>query len=188
VNFAVEETPSEKYTEWQWIEPVEIHDGQMNWDPVENWGHDDEFDLSVRMPATPASATPGTGNVNEVPTGQGFSIYVPAAGDGSHTVDLALAVPVEAAGAGYWGANYDTGEITPAVHPGEAAYHLMNVEVMAYLVRSISMGNTIGLFDVDVYKTEWSHPNWKMRLTVRKNTAGAGTCSGWILCFRKAIT
>jgi len=188
VDFAANEIPGEKTTEWNWIEPVEVHDGQVNWDPVENWGHDDEFDLAVRMPATVATATPGVGNANEVPTGQGFSIYVPAAGDGSHTIDLAQAVPVDASGQGYWDVDYDTGEITPAVHPGKAARHLLNVEVIVYLVRSISMGNTIGLFDVDVYKTEWIHPSWKTRLTIRKNTAGAGTAAGWLLCFRKEIT
>ena len=188
LNFTAGEVPGEKVTEWSWIEPIEIHDGQMNWDPVENWGHDDEFDLSIRIPATDATSTPGTGNVNEIDTGQGFSIYVPANGDGSHTVDLATASPVESSGAGFWDVDHDTGSVTPSEKPGLAAWHLMSVEITAYLVRSIPMGNTIGLFDVDVYKTEWLHQGWRMRLTVRKNTAGAGMCGGWFLCFRKQIT
>ncbi len=188
VNFTTGEVGTEKTTEWQWTEPVEVHDGQFNWDPVENWGHDDEFDVSVRFPATPATPTPGTGNVNEVPTGMGFSVYVPAAGDGSHTIDLSAAVPVDADGEGFWNVDPNTGAVTPSENPGQAIWHLMDAEVIAYLVRSISMGNTIGLFDVDVYKTEFIHQNWRMRLTVRKTTAGAGTASGWLLCFRRSLT
>lgn len=175
--------------EFGFSEPVEINDGQIWWRPSASWGPDDEFSVGIRMPATVATPTPGTGNVNIVPLGPGMDLYVPALGDGSHTVDLAAAVPVKAAEEnGSWAVDDWTGEVTPSQTPGQAGWNLLSFDILAYLVRSISCGHPLGVWDIDVYKTEWIHPSWMVRFEVTKVSAGAGTIGGWLLCFRETVT
>lgn len=181
--------PATKDVEVQFLEPVEVHDGQFNWDAA-GFDADDYFSVSVVMPGSTPTNTPGTGNANEVPLGAGAVLYVPAAGDGSHTIDTedwTKAVPVPANGAGYWDVD-DDGVITPSVTPGNAEFHLVNFESEAFLIVEIGMQNSLGLFDVDVYKTEWIHPSWRICLSVTKSSSGTGTASGWLLTFRKNVT
>lgn len=191
VAFAGGETyPNTQTVDVQFLEPVEVHDGQFNWTPVA-FDADDYFSVSVVMPGTTATSTPGTGNANEVALGGGAVLYVPAAGDGSHTIDLAdwtKAVPVPADGAGYWNVD-DDGAITPSATPGEADWHMVNFPSEAFLIAEVGMQNSVGLFDVDVYKTEWIHPAWLVRLAVTK-AADGGACvaSGWLLTFRAKVT
>lgn len=182
-----ESFPHTKIVEFQFIEPVEIHDGQLSWDgPGVSWKFDDVFSLGVRMPQTPSSSTPGVGNTNKVPSGAGYDVFVPAAGSGSHTVVLADAVPVYSKGSGYWNVDYETGTIT-ANPIGKGNWHLLDVEVTGWLIRNISMGHPGGWFDVDVYKTEYVHPNWRIRIEITKTTPLAGRVGGWLLCFRKEV-
>lgn len=171
-------------------EPIEVHDGQFNWTPG-SFNVADYFSVSVYIPPSVATSTPGTGNVNEVPIGGGAILYVPAAGDGSHTIDLedfTKAVPIPANDDGYWDVDAGLGSIAPGAKPGQAGFHLGNFPVEPFLIVEISMQNSIGLFDIDVYKTEWVHQAWKVRLSVTKTTTGAGTASGWLLVFRKNVT
>jgi hypothetical protein len=180
--------PESKVLEFSFSEPIEINDGQIWWRPSASWGPDDEFSVGMRMPATVATPTPGTGNVNVVALGPGAELYVPAAGDGSHTVDLANAVPVRApAHNGFWSVDDWTGAITPSASPGQASWNLLSFDVIGYLVRSISCGHPLGVWDIDVYKTEWIHQNWKLRFEVNKASAGAGTIGGWMLTFRETV-
>lgn len=180
--------PGEDSMEFSFIEPTEVNDGQLWWRPASAWGPDDEFDFGVRMPATAATATPGSGNANAVPVAAGVDMYVPAAGDGSHTIDLVAAVPVRAAERnGYWDVDNVTGKVTPSVTPGQAGWNLLSATLNALIVRGISMGHPLGVWDIDVYETEYVHQNWRLVLTVRKATQGAGTIGGWMLAFRHNV-
>lgn len=92
----------------------------------------DWLTMGIRIPATPVSSTPGTGNCALVPNPNGGYIIVPATG-GSHTVDLNDAYPVpssldpSASGTGYWAwDDAQTGRGTIAAAPlGDGGYHLM---------------------------------------------------------------
>jgi len=180
-----ESFPDTKYTDFTFDQPVEVHDGQLVWGPEAAWGSQDRFSLSVVIPANAPTSTPGTGNLNEVPLGGGAMTYVPAAGDGSHTLSLDSAVPVPAStlGTGYWNVDQVTGVITPNA-AGTGDYMLYNFEVNPQFITNIGMGHRMGVFDVDVYRCDWVHQSWNMRLSVTKTTTGAGDCSGWILIFR----
>lgn len=181
--------PCVKNIDLQFLEPMEVHDGQFNWHPPEAFGADDDFSVSVIFPPTVATLTPGTGNANQYPLGEGAVLYVPAAGDGYYTINLsnyAEAVPVPASGAGYWDVD-DDGVITPSSTPGQATFHLVNFPSEAFLISNVCMLNNIGLFDVDVYKTEWVHQSWKIRLSVSKTSEAPGIASGWLLTFRKNV-
>ena len=177
-----------EYVEAEFIEPIELHDGQIFYKPADNWNAEDVFSVSIYMPAT--SVTPNgtsTGNCNLYPQ-TGFNLIVPAAGDGAYDVDLNDAVPVPTdAKDGFWDTDKLTGEITASPTPGQAKWHLMDVAVEAFYARNINMGNPIGTFDIDAYKAEWVSDRWKLRLRCIRATAGAGTISGWLMCFRENV-
>lgn len=181
-----ESFPFEKETLYTFNEPIEIHDGQLVWGPVGAWGHQDRFSLSIIIPAVVATPNAGFGNVNAVSLGGGAVVYVPAAGDGSHDVDLSVASPSPASveGTGYWDVDQLTGVITPAANPGAGDFNLLNFQLEPYFIANIGMGHRYGVFDVDVYRCSWVHTSWVMRLSVSKVTPVAGDMSGWVLAFR----
>jgi hypothetical protein len=88
----------------------------------------------VIAPATPVTASGGgnTGNCNLVDPGVGAAILiVPAAGNGTHNVDLSTAIPVPALGAGYYSCtdpDFGLGVITAGA-PGTSAYNLFTVAI-----------------------------------------------------------
>jgi len=171
----------------QFSEPVEMHDGQMTYSPPVNWTFDDVFDFFVVIPATPSVANgAGTGNANKYPIGGGANMFIPAAGNGAWDIDLATAVPVPMdTPAGFYEANRDSGAVSVGVHPGKSAFTLLDVPLKVYFARKIPMGNSLGIFDVDAYKTQWVSERWLLCLEVIKASAGAGECAGWILAYRR---
>ena len=178
-----------KSIEVGFIEPIELHDGQVCWKPVDQFSAEDLFSLYACLPAnTPTEG--GAGNCNLVPTGLGFNVIVPAnPGEGTHEINLANAVPIPAYDKdGYWSVNYNTGEVSVAANPGGASWHLYDAELILYFLRNISMANPMGVFDIDVYKTEYVHNKWKLKFQVFKKNAGDGSVSGWIFMFRRKIT
>lgn len=180
-----------KYSEWQFTEPVEVHDGQVWWTPSGEWGPDDSFELMVRIPGNDPSSTPGTGNLNAVDLGGGAAyLYVPAAGDGSHTLDMTTAVPIFAPmGDGWFDVDHYTGVVTPNTNQ-TGAWNLVSFEIQSWLIPSIYCGHPGGWFDVDVYKTEWVHQNWIIRLSANRDAQPStkATIGGWLLVFRQNIT
>lgn len=202
IEYAADETGI-KEVELEYLEPIEVHDGQLCWyPPMTGWTGHDVFELYGKISATVTASTPGTGNVNLVPYPggvPGMNIVIPAMGDGSHTVDLSKAAPVpanlpppdEESGNGFWDVDYKTGTITASTTPGTAMWHLLDFEAPpGYLVRKIRTINSMGLFDVDVYKTEYMHPNWKMVFRVTKTSSHNEVCAigGWLLAFRQIVT
>lgn len=170
------------------IEPVEIHDGQGIIKPPENWGLDDTINLYVSFPATVVVAnTSSLGNSTLVPTGLGYNVVIPMV-SGTHDVDLAAAVPIPASSrTGYWDVDSTTGIISTASEPGAGGFHLIDVPgPNAYLLNEIPLGQPTGIFDVDVYKSEWVHNNWNVIVEVDKQSSGSGDFAGWLLMFRRS--
>ena len=170
------------------IEPTFMHDGQITWDPAD-FDDSDSFSVSLIMPATPLTSTPGTGNCNLVPVGTGMNIIVPAAGDGSHTLDLATAVPVPStAETGYFDADMTAGTLSFSATPGSANFNLFDFEIQTFFIPKILMGNPRGLFDVDAYQSEWVSQHWSVRLECTKASAGASNVTGWVMVYRRNTT
>jgi hypothetical protein len=179
--------PLSKSLELQWSEPVQIHDGQGQVEPVAEWSVKDLLSMTARLPATVAVVNGGgTGNANVVPTGLGYNIIVPAAGNGGHDVTLADAVPVPAAGAGYWEADPITGVVSASPTPGLGSYHLLDIQVEALFANRIPLGQGTGVFDIEAYRVEDIHPNWKLIVTIDKYKVPSVDCdwAGWLLIFR----
>ena len=187
--------PDTKEVEIQFIEPIELHDGHVSWRPVGDWGFEDTWTWSLRMPATVATPNVGnTGNCNLVDTGAGFNIIVPAAGDGTHDIDYDQAVPipdgycVEHGGVGYWNVvEHWTEVVTPNV-TGQGAFNFYDVALEMFFCKNMDCGSPLGIWDLDAYKAEWVSKKWKLCFKVIRATAGAGKIGGYVMVFRPEAT
>jgi hypothetical protein len=77
--------PNTHVVNWQFIDSVYVSAG---WIRVGGGAEGDDIDMGVYAPGAPVVANPGAGNCNLVPTGAGFNVLIPAAGDGAYDVDL----------------------------------------------------------------------------------------------------
>jgi hypothetical protein len=173
----------------QFVEPIELHDGQVSWSPVENFDVHDRFSLCAVLAATPVSAG-GAQNCNLVEVATGVNIIVPVTpGTGTHEVAVANVVPVPTDDEnGYWDVDYESGMVSIGAVSGSSKWHAYDISLNLWFIRNVSMNNPLGMFDIDVYKTEYIPPQWKIRFEVFKKTTADGQVSGWILAFRKVVT
>jgi hypothetical protein len=184
--------PDIKEVEAQFCEPVELHDGHISWRPAGDWGFEDSWSISVRMPATVATENQGnTGNCNLVPTGLGFNIIVPAAGDGAYDIDFNQAVPIPdgynsktGTGAGYWNVVQHWSEDFIPNGEGKGEFNLYDIQLEMFFCKNMDCGNPLGIWDLDAYKAEWISKKWKLCFKVVRVTTGAGKIGGYLMIFR----
>lgn len=184
---------TEKSIDIVFSEPIEVHDGQVSWSQVASFGFDDRFSLSAIIQATPSTPNAGgTGNANkiEISPGTGMHVYVPAPGNGAWDIDMAVANPVpDKTKSAFWDVNYESGEVSASSSPGAAEWNLFDFDAPPIsLIKSVGMGNPMGIFDIDVYKTEYIHPSWIVRFSVTKETPAACQIGGWLFTFREYTT
>lgn len=198
-SFLVEipgEDPDPTVEEFSFVEPVHIHDGEVNWGPDGYWDYNDRFSIGIRFSPTEVTVTPGTGNCNlvniltqEVMTSDdGYALIIPAAGDGYFTTNLDNACPIRnTKKTGYWSVDEETGSVS-AGSPGAAMFDLYNFAPHdAWLMKNIATANYRRIMEPDVYRTELIHPSWKIIMSVTKTTPGVGWLTGWFTCFRKNV-
>jgi len=173
-------------------EPIELHDGQSCWRPVANFDLEDIINVSVFINSSSVSSSV-TGNCNLVDQG-GYNAIVPSApNSGSYYIDLAndaypILVDDESNPDGYWQVDKETGVLTAAITTGKGNCNLLDLPIDGFLIKNVHIGHEHGVMDIDVYKTEWMHNKWKLRMRVTKNSPGAGKVAAWILSFRKSVT
>lgn len=185
--------PKDYSAEWSYSEVSYAHDGQLCWKDPANFGRKDHFSLSVKGQATaPTVNGTNTGNCNLVNVGGVYNVIVPAAGDGTHDVDLATACPVPTGKAknGFWDVDKETGAITPSATPGASKWLLLDIPFQSYFLRCVSMIHPMGVFDIDTYMAEWISERWTWQLDVHKETAPAADAevAGWLYVFREHTT
>lgn len=181
--------PDTKEIKFNFSEPVELHDGEPQWEPVDAWGLSDNFTLSVEIKANAPSSTPGTGNVNEYDLGGGKILYTVADGDGSHTLALATAHPTPSENStGQFDCDAKTGVITASAAPGTAKFNLFSFATTFYFIKALPLGGNTGVTQLDVYRAEWIHQRWEFTLSCTKSTAGNGKLGAWLLLFRPGNT
>lgn len=175
----------------QFLEPVWLHDGELSWDPS-SFDHSDTFEVSVIIPgntATPNGSNTGNCNLVEIIPSSNLFIIIPAAGDGSHDVDLDISAPAQSqSDTGYFDVDTSTGVITPSASPGSAAFNLYTFQIEPFFCPQVMMGNPLGVFEVDAYQSKWISERTKIRLKVNKASAGGGTCGGHVMVYRKNVT
>jgi hypothetical protein len=182
--------PDTKEVEIQFCEPIELHDGHVSWRG--EWGFEDAWNISVRMPATVAVANQGnTGNCNLVDTGMGFNVIVPAAGDGAYDIDFDQAVPIPdgfntktSQGQGFWDVDQHwTEEITPN-GDGKGEFNFYDIALEMFFCKNMDCGSPLGIWDLDAYKAEWVSKKWKLCFKAARATSGAGKIGGYLMIFR----
>lgn len=193
MHWDADEAAAVKTVEIQFVDDVYVHDGEINWSPIDQFKALDNFSVYVAFPATPAPVenVGGTGNCNVFPYGSG-NVIVPADGDGGYDVDLTTAVPLPDS-SGYWHVNEKTGVIVA----GEAVDRFDMQCSLAdfagpnmYLIRKVSMNSPRGIFEIDAYLVEWLSRRWKLGFEVNKQvvpTEGVDVI-GLMMLFRWSAT
>jgi hypothetical protein len=184
----VRSEPEEKSIDLQFLEYFQLHDGHIDLKDPQDWDLDDEWDFGAVLPATAATPNPSnTGNCNLVDLG-GYHAIVPAAGDGTHDVDLTSATPVPGPGGG-WDYDYNADTLAFPADPANTAFSLLDVEVRPYVQIAVNMPwSPMGVFDFDAYDCVPISRRWRLRFTVRKASNGPGKLAGWIVGFRNNNT
>jgi len=187
IHFDAQETGT-KEVEVQFAEGVYVHDGEINWRDPTDFNAGDHFDVFIKFAATAVVANPGAGNCNLYPLGPGMNMIVPAAGDGSHDVDLATACPVPSS-AGPYVVSEKTDVITVGEASGEFVMQcaLFDFQVPNfYLLRAMSMLSNRGVWEIDAYLVEWISNKWKLCMSVTKTNqvANAVDIAAIVMLFR----
>ena len=155
----------------------------------------DWVDYKLYAPQTPAPtlASPAnTGNCNLTDVG-GFNLITPAAGDGTHDVDLANAILVSAtAEDGYYDWDEpDTGKgtITASATPGAAKYNLFDAQIdLARIVAHVRLLGS-GEFKMQIsVKPKKCLPHWKHKAIVHSSGTHTLEVCWDLTCARKKST
>lgn len=184
-----------KVVSFQFNEPVEIHDGEFNWKPVDQFNGADMMSFSVEIPASSPSSTPGAGKLEPAPA---FPAGHPLYGatrfkensggtgdfdstdfDGTDVDTFTQLYPVKTVipnsdgteiRIGYWDADPLTGTLTPN-SDGTGEFDFVNAggTLVAYIVKNLAMGNPRGIFEIEAYRVEWFHQSWTCKMTVVKD-------------------
>lgn len=160
------------------LDALYLAGGHVDWDGG-SWGS--SVSMSLRAPATTtkAPASPGTGNCNLVPTGLGFHIIVPAAGDGAYDLDVPIPVPANNDETneqnGYW--NYSEpwiGKGVMSAMPGVGKYNLFDIPLTLANFAKLHLFLPTGQRDLiaPAIKPKWILPEWKMKVTAANVDAG----------------
>lgn len=186
--------PETKVLDLQFVEPIELHRGFLLQIPAADWKHDDRWSFSAYMPATTVvvNAT-NEGNCKLIDIG-GVNKIEPADGDGTHDVDLAMAIPVPVDDwlkpVGLWHVDLTTGAITVPADPGTGNCDLFDFAIESFFLKNMPLGYSSGEVPIDTYQAEWISERWKLRISITRVTAGAGpyTIAGWLMLFRQKTT
>lgn len=149
--------------------------------------------LTLRLNA-PAStvktpASPGAGNCNLSPTGFGFNIIVPAAGNGQYDLDSVIPIPAyddeTSEQNGFWGYSepwVGKGVITPG-SPGKSKYNLFDVPLYLAVLCKINLLSDAGERDLiaPAIKPKWILPEWELKVTIDNADASKTLQVAWDL-------
>lgn len=176
--------PGTLSVEVQFLGMIQVADGAAIYSG--SWSAKDRLSFGVRIPANvPVLNTSNTGNCNLIPLGGGANMIIPAAGNGTHDLNLATASPIlmPVDGASPWYVDRMIDGLVPApMNDGNAI--LLDIEKFSWIVRHVPIGASDGHWDIDVYRAETIHPNWFLVAEVIKSSAGAGVLSGELLIYR----
>ena len=142
----------------------------------------DNISFQIYCPATSVTEN-GTneGNCNLTPVGGGINIITPAAGDGTHDVNLENANPVPSAtdeedsGTGYYTwSKPDTGLGTVSVgSPGASEYNLFDsaVIIAKFIHKVPLMGNGLKDLTLPAIKPKRILPHWRFKISIYCSSA-----------------
>lgn len=154
----------------------------------------DSLTFEVIAPATTVTPNGGnTGNCNLVPLGTGMNLIVPAAGNGTHDVDLATAVPIPAGKpnekTGYYEWDWpDEGKGNVTIgEPGHAEFNLLDFSLTLnrQLPKFQLLGSRAFELTVPAVNPGAMLPQWKQKITLHNHSGHTGLKVVWtIVCAR----
>jgi hypothetical protein len=178
------------------LDGVFLAGGHIEWDGG-HWGSNVYMELVAPASTTKAPAIPGQGNCNKVPTGLGFNIIVPAAGNGQYDLDVPIPIPSfddeTNAMTGYW--HYSEpwvgkGTLTPSATP-TAKYNLFDVQLELAHFAKLHLFMDSGRRDMiaPAIKPKWILPEWKMRVVITNTEASKTLRLAWdlLVARRKSV-
>lgn len=176
------------------LDGIFLAGGHIDWDGG-SWGSSIYMELVAPASTTKAPASPGTGNCNKAPTGYGFNIIVPAAGDGQYDIDVPTPIPAyddeTNAQQGYW--NYSEpwvgkGTMSPAAG---GKYNLFDIELELAHFTKLHVFLESGMRDMvaPAIKPKWILPEWKMKVVINNADANKTLRAGWdlLVARRKSV-
>jgi hypothetical protein len=176
------------------LDGVFLAGGHIEWDGG-SWGSEVYMELTVPATTVKDPVVANHGNCNLVPTGLGFNIIVPAAGNGTKDLDVPIPVPANDgetnAQNGYWSYSepwLGKGTVSPAV-PGYGKYNLFDIPLELAHFAEIHVFKDSGARDMiaPAIKPKWILPEWK--ITVTLINAGSGTLRlAWDLMIARRST
>lgn len=173
--------PTDHVIEYQFNDWVMIHGGTISFMGAQQG---DTMSYYLYAPATAVTSTPGSGNCNLA--GPGNVLIVPAAGNGSNTVDLTAAKPVpNTAGTGFYDyAPANTGKGTISAHGSQNGnFDLYTVNVtLSNLIVSLPLV-TSNNYTLEVPARQFPKkvfPQWVHHITIH-NSGHAGLSVVWFL-------
>jgi len=146
--------------------------GHVDWDGG-GWGSSVSMELHAPASTVKEPASPGTGNCNVVPTGLGFNIIVPAAGNGAKDLDVPIPIPANDdetnATNGQWNHSepwIGKGVMSPM--PGVGKYNLFDIPLKLATFAKLHLFLPTAQRDMiaPAIKPKWILPEWKMRVTI----------------------
>lgn len=166
--------------------PVFLHNGKLQREG--SWSVSDTLSLSAIMPPT-SFQEEGNKDVTFVDIGGGAGYWIPSEpGQGTHSFDQSLAIPVPSDAslphAATWNVDETTSDLLPVFGSSGSAM-LVNFPLQGYFARSVSLGEN---FYSDADQSEWLSQKWTFRLEVSKVSPGAGSVAGVIFTYRRSTS
>lgn len=183
-------------TTLDFLDGVFLAGGHIDW-VGGGWGSTVYFELVAPASTVKAPASPGTGNCNLAPTGLGFNIIVPAAGNGQYDLDAVVPIPAfhdeTNTMQGYWTYSepwIGKGTITPGT-PGASKYNLFDIPLELAHFAKIHLGHAEGSRDLiaPAIKPKWILPEWKMKVIISNADANKTLMVSWdlLIARRKSV-
>lgn len=154
------------------LDGIFLAGGHVDWDGG-SWGSLVRMELWAPASTVKEPVVPNEGNCNLVPTGLGFNIIVPAAGNGAKDVDVPVPVPANDAETneqnGYWNHSepwLGTGVVAPVASGGK--YNLFDQSLELAHFAKLHLFHDQGRRDMiaPAIKPKWILPEWKMKVII----------------------
>jgi hypothetical protein len=176
------------------LDGIFLAGGHVDWDGGA-WGNNVYMELYAPASTTKAPAVAGHGNCNKVPTGYGFNIIVPAAGNGQYDLDVTIPVPANNeetnTQTGYWNHSepwIGKGTVSPAAGNGKYNLYDAPLELAHFCKLHLFLPTGQRDFVAPAIKPKWILPEWKIRVVVTNTTSGSfRMCWDLLIARRKSI-
>ena len=176
------------------LDGIFLAGGHVDWDGGA-WGNNVYMELHAPASTTKAPAVANQGNCNKVPTGYGFNIIVPAAGNGQYDLDTVIPIPAyndeTNVQTGYWTYSepwIGKGTVSPAAGNGKYNLYDVPLELAHFCKLHLFLPTGQRDFVAPAIKPKWILPEWKIKVTITNTATGTmRICWDLLIARRKSV-